>query len=201
MLTVCLAGQSTHHKMVVTDLLDTHCLIGLDFLTSANTNIDVKNKCLTSTEGSAPFLKQPKLLKRTSVVRSRKTVTIPPNTVMHLNCKVPGLDNSSSYSAFLEPKQTLLTSSGLVVQSSLCHTDGDSVPVKIINLSDEPTVLFKNKVLGSLYPVDQTCDKHIRRVTFNQSSEPEWRLHQRVNDPVALYRSTRSHTPSQILPI
>ena len=43
---------------------------------------------------------------------------------------------------------------------------------------------YFHKVLGSLHPVDDSCDKHARRVTASKSHEPEWRQHQRVNEIV-----------------
>ena len=179
---IAIAGRSVTHILIVTDLLDTHCLMGMDLLKACKANIDIEAQCLRSCSGTAPFLKQPEQLRNTATVKCRKTVTVPPNSVMFVNARTIGVHNDRCYTAHLEPKTNLLTSSALMVHSSLCHTEGSDVPVKITNFNDEPTVLYKNKVLGTLHPVDNTCDKHVRRVTVLQNSEPEWRREQRINE-------------------
>ena len=36
------------------------------------------------------------------------------------------------------------------------------MPVRIVDLSNKPVQLYKNKILGDLYPVDSNCDSKIR---------------------------------------
>lgn len=175
-LRVVIAKQTTTHRFVVTDLADTHCLLGLDFLQASNVNINVTIQALQSSRGSSPFLKERKQLQEVLAVRSKETVVLPPNTAVFLRAKIAGVNDNHCYTGFIEPKLSLLASSELMVESSLTHTDGKDLPVKVVNLSDKPAVLYKNKVLGSIYPVNSNCDTNIRRVVVDiETTVPEWR--------------------------
>ena len=174
-LTVSLAGQSNVARLIVTDMVDTHCLLGYDFLHSNRMEINFNKQSITSPSGSVGFLKQHQQLKKPSTIRCSKTVSIPANTVKFLRAKATGLNGHYSHTGFVEPKLSLLSSSNLMVQSNLCHADGRDIPVKIVNLSDEPVTVFKNKVLGTLHPLETNCDYNIRKVTVAEDPTPEWR--------------------------
>ena len=153
------------HKMIVTDLVDTHCLIGFDFLKNHRMNIDVNRRCITSEDGEAAFLQNPRQLKKTCTVRATKPYVVPANTVMYIKAKAPDLEmDESSYSGFVEPKVNLLLNNGLLVDSALCLTEGKTLPLRVSNLSDSPVTVYKNKVLGTFYPVDNECDQVFRGV-------------------------------------
>ena len=160
-----LAKYHVKHRMIVTDLVDTHCLIGLDFLKDHQMNIDIARRCITSRNGQASFLQQLRQLKKTCVVRSSKPYTVPANTVMFIKAKAPDLEmGDSSYSGFIEPKVNLLVDQGLLVDSAMCLTDSKTLPLRLSNLTDAPITVYKNKVLGTLYPIDSNCDNEFRGV-------------------------------------
>ena len=135
-LQATIAGRTRTHKFIVTDLVDTHSLLGLDFLQSYNLSIDVPERCLRSSNGTTPFLQPQQLLKNVSRVKCSKTVTIPPDSIQYITGKAEGVRSDRSYSGFVEPKASIVQSHGLIVESSLCHTDGNHVPIKIVNLTD-----------------------------------------------------------------
>ena len=95
--------------------------------------------------------------------------------IKFIKAKAVGLDDNYPHAGFVEPKTKLLMTSCLLIESSLCHTDGKHLPVKVVNLSDEPVTLYKNKVLGTLSPVDIECDAIVRCVTATESNIPIWR--------------------------
>ena len=183
-LEISLAGHTKLHRMIVTDLVDTHCLLGFDLMTACQLSLDMTEQCMRTPKGTAPFLKKQGLLKDAATVRCCRTTTIPPNTAVFLMAKGVGLKQDRSYTGFIEPKINLLTSQGLLVHSSLSHTDGRNIPVKVVNVNDEPVVLHKNKVLGNLHSVNDSCDAEVRRVTVVPNNLPEWRRDQHVNEIV-----------------
>ena len=84
---------------------------------------------------------------------------------MFIKAEAPDLEmNEGSYSRFLEPKVNMLSNNGLLVDSPLCLTDNKSTPLSLTSLTDSPVTVYKNKVLGTLYPVDNKCDSDFRGV-------------------------------------
>ena len=164
-LDINLAHCQVKHRMIITDLVDTHCLIGLDFLKEHQMNIDVTHRCITSKNGKTEFLQESRQLKKTCTLRAIKPYIVPANTVMFIKAKAPDLEmNEGSYSGFVEPKVNMLLNNGLLVDSALCLTDNKTIPLRLTNLTDSPVTVYKNKVLGTLYPVDNKCDGDFRGV-------------------------------------
>ena len=75
-----MAGMSMTHEFVVTDFLDTEFLLGMDFLHEHKITLDIGNRTLISPRGNSPFYNKPTNIEKTSKIRSKKTITIPPNT-------------------------------------------------------------------------------------------------------------------------
>ena len=102
-----------------------------------------------------------KQLKRTYTLRATKPYIVPANTVMFIKAEAPDLEmNEGSYSRFLEPKVNMLSNNGLLVDSPLCLTNNKSTPLSLTSLTDS----VQEKVLGTLYPVDNKCDSDFRGV-------------------------------------
>ena len=163
-LEIEVAGYKVQHTFIITALVDTTCLLGLDFLNQHNINIDITRQVLSSDKGVSHFLQHPKLLKKNTTVKSTAAYLVPPNTVMYIKGKTT--TDNSTYSGFLEPKLSMLES-GLLIESGLCLTTNKQIPVKVINFSDHPVQVYKNKVLGKLYPIDNRCDDSYRSITIS----------------------------------
>ena len=165
-LNIIVANCHTSHTMIITDLVDTHCLLGMDYLSKHNMNIDVTRQCITSARGSTTFLKRPKQLQKSSAVRSAKTCTIPPNTVMFIKAKASDCEMTDdyTYSGFIEPKINFLSDKGLLIDSAMCLTDNKLLPIRVTNLTDSPIQLYSPIQLGTLYPINNNCDSDIRGV-------------------------------------
>lgn len=170
LLNVDIAGCTVKHSFIITSLVDTTCLLGLDFLNEHDININITEQTLSSKNGVSHFLKQPKLLNKKCTVKSTATYCIPPNTVMYIKGKT--VTDRCTYSGFLEPKHNMLQS-GLLVQSGLCLTSDKKIPVKIMNLTDVPVQVYKNKVLGKLFPIDNRCDDSYRSVVISDDKQAD----------------------------
>ena len=165
-LEVVVANCRVKHRMIITDLIDSHFLLGLDFLSLHQMNVDVTHRCITSIKGSSKFLPSPKQLQNRSRIKCAKTYTVPASSVMFIKAKTTSSEilPNYSYSGFVEPKVNLLLDQGLLIDSGMCLTNNKQLPIRIMNLTDSPIQLYKNKDLGNLYPIDINCDSDIRGV-------------------------------------
>jgi hypothetical protein len=111
--------------MIITDLVDNNCLLGMDFLSQSNVNIDVSRQCLSTPKGDVRFMKRTTQQTKTSRIKGAKTYTIPANTVMFIHAKAVDYDSNKSFMGFIEPK-TSVCDQGLLVDSSLCRTEKTS---------------------------------------------------------------------------
>ena len=183
-LNVEVANCRSRSTFVVTDLLDTHALLGMDFLSEHHITIDCPNRCLISDHGSVDFMSPPEPMKCTSIVKSANRVVIQPNTVIFIKgcSRDPSIRENVTYSGFIEPNGDLLQEKGLWVQSSLCHTDNRRMPVRVANLTDSPVMIHKELVLGTLYPIDNNCDADYRGISQPKTNVQNSRLDAAIYD-------------------
>ena len=196
-----LAETHSESRLIVTDLLDTHCLIGMDVLSNNNVSIDFKARCLRSRNGTTEFLKPVKPLKATSRVRCAGRYTVPANSVMFIRARASDCDahQEVTHSGFIEPNYNLLENQGLLIESSMCLTDNRLLPVRVVNLTDTPVNLYKNKVLGTLYPVESNLDANIRGVAPSQKvSETVCRIQDTPQQPGSEWTKERLWTELRI---
>ena len=137
--------------MIVADMVDYHCLLGLDFLKYASINIDVRRNELTSKYGTTKFMKHIHQLPKAKTLKCA-AITIPANTVMFIHGKLADMNcrDENSYSGFVEPNRNLPLDYGIVVDPALCLTNHRQVPVRVTNLTDLPFYLYKNSTIGKL---------------------------------------------------
>ena len=184
-LPITLANQTTNHRMIVSNLIDTHFLIGMDFLKPNKINIDVTRQCITSPHGNSQFLNRFKQQSKPSPLVSAKTRTIPANTVMFITATVTDFDRDYCSTGFIEPRINLLTEKGLLIDSSLCYSENKQTPVRVSNLNDIPIQIHKNKVLGKVYPTENKCDSTLRSIHLvdtNQNDTEKINLISEVSD-------------------
>ena len=105
-LNVRIAGCNVNHSFIITDLVDTTCLLGMDFLTGQNISINMSQRTLFSPHGKTNFLRTLKQLQNKAAVKCARRQTIPPNTVAFIKCKADTDD--FTYSALLEPKVIII---------------------------------------------------------------------------------------------
>ena len=124
-----MTNTSVKHTMIVADMVDYHCLLGLDFFKYASINIDVRRKELTSKYGTTKFMKHIHQLTMTKTLKSSAAITIPANTVMFIHVKLADMNcrDESSYSGFVEPNRNLLLDYGIVVDPALCLTNHSTI--------------------------------------------------------------------------
>ena len=151
-LEVSVAGSKFQHDFIVTDLLDTDFLIGDDFLRNNKILLDYERCQLRLPSGnSTPFKDKPRNVEKALKIRCARTTIVPPNSIQYLNCKIPS--TSVDLQGITEPYRSTTVKKGLLCAEAVIHSERRWVPVKCINLSDEPITVYKNKLLAFLTPL------------------------------------------------
>jgi hypothetical protein len=133
-------------------------LIGMDLISTHQLNINAKKRVVSSDWGESEFLAgEPTPVVRRIKVRAEKSTVIPAKSVSFVMGDLNGenrADKNKVLSGHFEPYSA---GNGLISAEALCHCENNRVPVRIMNLTDEPVVLFKRKLLGFLDPPMQAA--------------------------------------------
>jgi hypothetical protein len=88
-LPVSIAGRETQHDFIVTELLDTQFLVGLDFMQDKGVIMDYQQGVLRLPDGSTtPLLEKPASVKKSSKMRCAHTIALEPHTVQYLSLHI-----------------------------------------------------------------------------------------------------------------
>ena len=170
-LNLTIAGtRAPHTCIVVSEEMECHILLGMDFLSPNNISIFAGTNKITSPQGSSPFLPPPQPISNRTKVRATHTTTVPPNTVMFINGTLdrePSAPQVPLQSGFLEPYDNLTANHNLLAAAALTYSERGELPIRIINPTDEPVVVYKRKLLGFMNPTETNkrfCGVRICRI-------------------------------------
>ena len=129
----------------------------MDFLSHNHISILTGSGMITSPQGSSPFLPPPKPVKDRTKIRATHTTTVPPNTVMFIHGtmeKGSSTAHAPLESGFLEPYDNLTANDNFLVAAALTYIEKGDLPIRIINPTDEPIVVYKRNLLGFMNPTE-----------------------------------------------
>ena len=178
-LNLTIAGARVSHTcIVVREDMECNVLLGMDFMVKNNISIHAGSSVISSPLGSTPFLPPAKPIGKRTKVRATSTVIVPPNTVMFISGTLDQpkeQDHTKSvYSGYLEPYDNLAVNDGLFAAGALTYSEMGEVPVRVLNPTDEPVVLYGRKLLGFLEPTQTRDELHeikVQRIADTTSSE------------------------------
>jgi len=194
-LPVSIAGRGTQHSFVVTELLDTQFLMGLDFMQDKGVTMDHQLRVLRLPDGSsAPLIEKPQNVKKSSKIRCARTTVIEPHTVQYISGKIHS--TSRNVQGLTQPYYNTERHTGLVLNSAVVHTEGRFLPAQCANPTDEPVVLHKNKLLGFLQPLGSHKSVHaVHRIELSQengsSNFPHHENFSTLSPPTCIERWTK----------
>ena len=154
----------------------------MDFMSRNDISIHAGSNKITSPFGSAPFLPPPTSIKRRTKVRATSTVIVPPNTVMFIRGTLEQpteqtTDNRSSIlSGYLEPYDNLAVNDGLFAAGALMYSEMGEVPIRVLNPSDDPIVVYGRKLLGFMKPTEIKNDLReikVQRIAGTNLNTPD----------------------------
>ena len=204
-LTVCIAGMTILHTFIITDMQDSDFLIGNDILCEYGINIDMQGRTLQSKFGSSKFISKVKQLDKCLKIRCDKTVIVPPNSAMLLTGKAetPGRNSkklNGEFCGFIEPYNNLASDTGLFVAASLNIIENGKLPIRCLNLSDEPVYLHKRKLLGFLNHTLANCD-NISKVSNDSSPSMTSKVNSELKNKTNVATIRSSFTAPDVCPL
>ena len=159
-LNLTIAGMCASHICIVSDLLDTDVLLGMDYMGRYNITLQLGRGTITSDFGSSTFLQTPKCIPGRTKIRATETTIIPPNTVMFIKGSMQdkALSHKATYGGYIEPYENLTANTHVLIAGAMVYSENGAVPIQSINLSDDPVVIHKHKLLGFMEPHRSTND-------------------------------------------
>ena len=143
------------HNVLVADI-KADGLLGNDFLKPHGCNIDYKHNCVRIDNVSVYYKE---VGDETSACRVEvsQTVTIPAGEQVILNATLKKRGKCSS-DGMIHSTEQFLKKTGLMIGKSLVTSHNKSVPLRVLNLTDEPKTLFKGTNAGIYHPVSEVID-------------------------------------------
>lgn len=147
-----LGAQRFLHEMLVADIVE-DAIIGIDFMKQHSCDLIISKNYMRVGSEKVPCYMKTKQLGNCCRVAIEETIEIPSNTEMILPGKT--LDDTGSLSCCLMTSyKNFMDKTGLLVAKTLVNPVTGNVPVRLINLSDKPIVVFKDTVTAQIEPVD-----------------------------------------------
>ena len=175
------------HNFIVTDMLDVEFLLGLDFLEENKLTIDFGNSVLRTYGGQyCELYEKPRDTPHVKKIRCKETVTIPPRTVQFISGKIPR--TQINHQGITEPYEKTMMATGILMTPSIVYSEKTWVPVRCINVSDEPMTVYKGSMLGFLRPATEDGGvQGVNVVEFEQKEEDA------ANIPAGIHTDTKEN--------
>lgn len=157
--------RSETHTFIVADI-EAQIVLGLDFLEAGNAIIDIGKKTLTL-DGNEYGCQTEEDLPRIFRVTLMETVTVPPLSEMVL----PGClrEKPPFATGLLMPMEKKDSEDELLIAKSVTHTNNPVIPVRVVNLSSGPKVMYEGQVAAICEAADiiehsdgNSSDKNIK---------------------------------------
>ena len=173
-VTLAIAGVNTEWTFIISDLLDTDYLLGSDFMEQNNLSLDMGKGILRSAEGQTGFSGLPRMLEENVKIRTSNAVTIAPNKVVWIIAELPkNYAYRQTYSGVVSPGTNLAANTGLILASSVVNTEGRRIPIQCVNATDETVFLGKDKLLGTLHPIEVGRIQGVKAIRMKQSNDDQ----------------------------
>ena len=177
-IALSVAGVHAQHTcIVVNSNMEYDLLLGMDFVNTHQLNINAKEQVVSSDRGASKFLSsEPTSVVKRIKVRTDQTTTVPPNSIMFVTGILESqriADKNKVLSGHFEPYGAVC---GLFTAEALCYSEDSKVPVRVLNTTNEPIVLFKRKLLGFLDPPEQDIQavktvKVVQRIVADENRQ------------------------------
>ena len=147
-----LGGRTLEIEFVVASPLTSEAILGVDFLQAQQATIDMGEGVLHLKKSSCdialdpPPLGQPLAVARP--VRSSYTVEVPPRSVMEITACIDGDVEGVWLVEALDKDMHVAVARAVVEPTS------NTLPVRILNTSDQPATLYAGSAVATMTPVD-----------------------------------------------
>ncbi|XP_062579683.1 uncharacterized protein LOC134241661 [Saccostrea cucullata] len=142
-----------YHDVFVADI-NNDVMLGIDFLTANKCEVLLSKSCLDVQGGKIPYFRYSSEVSACCRISVTENVVVPPGTKMIVPGRSTGHVNKCA--ALLEPTNTFVEKQGLMIARSLVNPSKGIVPLRILNLQDEPCKIYKNTIAATCEPVNDS---------------------------------------------
>ena len=168
-LNVTIGGYVTKHSYLITEGMETDVLVGADYLRESDVTLNMGKGFLQLPDGRrAEFLQLPSPLRKSVKIRVAKTTVIQPNTVQFMKGKMENWGPrgprsreklEGRYSGIIEPYQLhtnycRTSLRGIAIPRMAVYSKNGEVPLKCINLEEQPVILYRNSFIAVMQPLN-----------------------------------------------
>ena len=159
-----------YHRVIVAEI-EAPGVIGYDFLHQHHCILDMGNGTLSVGNKELKCQLESKMA---SVFRItlEQDVTIPPGSEMIVRGKIEG-DLSHCMAALVEPRTQFTNDSQILLAKTVVDPSSTHVPLRMINLNNEPTTLRKNTVTATCQPVTVVTQENVAEGHLGQMKSEE----------------------------
>lgn len=157
-LTMILGNCKDFHMDFAIADVDAPIVLGLDFLRQNRGVLDVCNETLSLDGCNFPCVTDDEF---PSVFRvtAAETVIVPPNSEMVLPGKMA--DKPNFVTGLFEANSSFVEKKPLFLAKMVAHTSTGRVPLRVINPTDEPQVIYKGQVAAMCEAAGKICEDNI----------------------------------------
>ena len=150
MLDITIGSKTFHQKVWVADVVD-ECLLGLHFLVSHECQVDLKDGILYIGGEEVPLAKPGAALSEPRCFRAvtSRTVSVAPYSEAILCTQVVGLGGDERWGIVEAAGSSGQVVEGVLVGRTLVDLQQPEVPVRVMNLSDQPRTISKGTDLAA----------------------------------------------------
>ncbi len=118
---------------------------------------------------SCDLFEKPRDITHVKRIKCQDTVTIEPRTVQFISGKIPPTD--VNYQGITEPYHNTMQATGVLMAPTIIYTEKRWVPIRCVNVSDEPMVIFRGSTLGFLKPATEGGSLHDVKVIEGRDND------------------------------
>ena len=151
-LRIRLGGIHAVHSVLVASDITQECLVGVDFLSKHGCVIDFETKTVKAGGESVKINCKNSGSVECCRLSLAETVTVPGFHEMLMLARI-GVA-SDKVTGIIEPSPGFADKHAVMMARVLAEPKGDLVPVRMINSSPDPVVLYQGTTLGTFTPLD-----------------------------------------------
>ncbi len=194
-LDLTIADTCAQHTCVITNMSEADVLLGTDFMTPNSISVHLGKGTVSSDHGVSEFMHRPKPIHCSTKVRCSRTITLQPNSVTFIKGSLHSKRNlqNTTHSGYLEPYTNLMASTSTLVARAMVYCEKGSIPVRCVNLTDEPVVIYKHKLVGFMKPLpDSGRSEELTSIRVKKVSRTD-AVDERSPDDI----TTKAHEPEE----
>lgn len=148
------------HKMTIADI-EVPVIIGYDFLYEHDCSINIKDNCLRFGQDNIKCHPRSQYVSSVFRICLAETVTVPPGTEKIVKGKIDKEDYCFSpvSEVIIESKSdSVLAKQGILVAKALVNPNNSSVPLRVMNLTSKPQLLYTKTVAATAELVESVTE-------------------------------------------